>query len=91
MGTLFDDAAVFDDADAVGFADGGEAVSDDDGGTALHEGIEGFLNLFFGLGIEAGGGLVEEEDGGVFQDGPGDGHALALSAGEFDAALNSCA
>jgi len=87
MGALLHDGAIVHYADAVGFADGGQAVGDDDGGSALHEGIEGFLNLFFGFGIEAGGGFIEEEDSGVFEDGPGDGYALALATGEFDAAF----
>ena len=35
-----------------------------------------------GLGVEVGGGLVGEDDGGLGDEGPGDGHALALAAGE---------
>ena len=35
-----------------------------------------------GLGVEAGGGLVEEEDLGLVQQGAGEGHALALAGGE---------
>jgi hypothetical protein len=32
--------------------------------------------------VEAGGGFVEEEDGGFLDEGAGDGGALLLSAGE---------
>ena len=39
------------------------------------------------LGVDAGGGLVQEDDGGVLQDGPGDGDPLLLAAGERAAAL----
>jgi hypothetical protein len=87
MGATFEDASLLDDQDLVGAADGGEAVGDDKGGTALHEEVEAALDEGFGFGVEGAGGLVEDEDTGVGQDGAGDGEALALAAGEFDAAL----
>ena len=39
------------------------------------------------LAVERGGGLVEHQDRRVLQDHAGDGDALALAAGELDAAL----
>ena len=45
---------------------------------ALDEGPEGVA----GLGVEAGGRLVEEEDLGVVDQGGGEGDALLLAAGE---------
>ena len=36
-----------------------------------------------GLGIEVAGGLVGQDDGGAVDQGAGDGHALALAAGEL--------
>ena len=39
------------------------------------------------LRVDAGGGLVQNDDGGVFQNGAGDGDALLLTAGEGAAAL----
>src|SRR5438309_2095115 len=39
------------------------------------------------VGVEAAGGLVEQEDGRVAQDGAGDGDALPLAAGQLHAAL----
>ena len=87
VGALFDDAALVEDVDAVGIADGGEAVGDDDGAAVLHEGVEGFLNEAFCFRIDGSGGFVEEEDGGIFEEGAGDGEALFFSAGEFHAAF----
>lgn len=87
MGAAFDDLAVFHDEDLVGAADGGEAMGDDEGGAAAHEVGETFLDHGFGFGVEAGGGFVEDEDAGVGEDGAGDGDALFLAAGEFDAAF----
>ena len=43
--------------------------------------------LGLGLGVESGGGFVEEEDGGVADEGAGDGDALSLAHGEGGAAL----
>ncbi len=34
-------------------------------------------------GVQGGGGFVEEDDFGVHGQGPGDGDALLLAAGEF--------
>ncbi len=48
---------------------------------------EAGLDHGFGLGVERTGGLVEDEDARVGEDGAGDGEALALAAGELDAAL----
>jgi hypothetical protein len=84
---LLDDAALFEDEDAVHGAEGGEAVGDADDGAVFGEVVDGFLDFGFGLGIERGGGFVEDEDGGVADEGAGDGDALALAAGEALAAF----
>jgi hypothetical protein len=43
------------------------------------------------LGVEGGGGLVEDEQLGVAQIGAGEGDLLPLAAGELDAALEAAA
>lgn len=83
----FGDAAMFEDEDLICVADGGEAVGDDEAGAVGEEAVEGFLNEFFGGGIDAGGGFVEDEDGRVFEEGAGDGDALFFADAEADAAL----
>ncbi|MNI74783.1 hypothetical protein D3C73_1308900 [compost metagenome] len=45
------------------------------------------LDLAFGMGVQRAGGLVEQEDDGVLQDGAGDGHALLFAARQLQAAL----
>ena len=87
MAALLDDAAFLEHVDAVGVLDGGEAVGDDEGGAVGHEVVEGVLDLPLGFGVHGGGGFVEQEDGGVFEQGAGDGEALFFAAGEFDAAF----
>lgn len=38
-------------------------------------------------GVQAGGGLVEDDNGRVLEDGPGDGYALLLAARQLQPAL----
>ena len=40
------------------------------------------LDLGLALGVEGAGGFVEQQDRRVFQEGAGDGDALALTAGK---------
>ena len=76
------DAPFIEDEDAVGVLNGAEAVRDGEDGAAFCEGVEGGLDLVLAFGVEGGGGFVEYDDGGVFEEGAGDCDALALSAGE---------
>ncbi len=46
--------------------------------------VEDFV---FGVGVDAGEGVVEDEDAGTAEEGAGDGGALLLASGEGDAAL----
>src|SRR4051794_39950280 len=85
MGPTFDDASVFDDEDLVGTTDGRETVRDHEGGASPHEVRETFLDERFGLGVEARGRFVENENAGVGKDRAGYRDALALSARKFHA------
>src|SRR5690606_24756675 len=87
VGAAFDDSALVHDEDLVGGLDGGEAVRDHEGGAAAAEVLESVPDEGLALGVEAGGGLVEDEDARIGDDGARDGDALALAAGELDAAL----
>ena len=62
-------------------------MGDEDRGAALHGFAEAGEDLLFGVGVYAGQGVVEDQDGGIAEDGAGDGGALLLAAGEGDAAL----
>lgn len=59
VGAALYDAAFVEHADKVGVFNGGEAVGYYLGGTAVHQSVEGLLHEFLALGIEGGGGLVE--------------------------------
>src|SRR6476659_3204966 len=87
VGATLDDLAAVEDEDLVGVADGGEPVGDGHRGAALGEVVERLLHGALGAGVEGAGGLVEEQDGRVAQDGPRDRDALLLAAREPVAAL----
>src|SRR5690349_9899912 len=57
-----DDAAVLEHADAIGVANGGEAVRDKDGGAVAGGGEEAVEDFGFAAHVELGGGLIEQHD-----------------------------
>ena len=71
-----------DDDDVVGVADRAQTMGDDDGRPAFHESIQGSLDDFFTFRIEGGRRFIEDENAGIFENSPGDGNALALTAGQ---------
>src|ERR1035438_3729954 len=76
-----------EDGDAIGVADGGDAVGDEDGGASAHDFAEMVQDFVFGVGVDAGERVVEDQDAGAAQQGAGYGGALLLASGEGDAAL----
>ena len=63
MGPLLHDPAVPHDQDQGGVADGGQPVGHHKAGAALHERVKGLLDLQLRAGIDAGGGLVQDQHG----------------------------
>ena len=53
----------------------------------VHHPLQRQLDQVLGLGIHAGGGIVEDQDARVGQQGAGDRQALLLPAGKGHAAL----
>lgn len=89
MFSAFDDAPSFHDEDFVGGHDGGEAVGDDEGGSSPGYRIELALDGLFCAGVQGGCGFIEDEDGGVFEECPGNGDSLFFSSGEFEAPFSN--
>ncbi len=87
MVALLDDPAVAQDDDPVGVAHGREAVGDHDTGAPGHHYVEAGLDLLLGEGINAGGGLVEDEDRRVLQQHARQRDQLALAHRQTRAAL----
>lgn len=71
--------------DPVGQREGGAAVGDEEGGAARHDGPQRLVDLVLDAGVDGGGGVVEEEQPGVGEEGAGQRDALALAAGEGEA------
>src|SRR6476661_4673742 len=82
FGAALDDLAVLDDENLVRTPDGGEAVRDDDRGTAVQQPIERLLDQDLGRTIDVRRGLVEDEDARVGEQRAGDRNQLPLSRGE---------
>src|SRR6478735_7672169 len=78
---------MFEDDDLACAADRGEAVGDDYCGAAVEEALEASLDRFLRADGDVGGGLVEDEDAGLGEEGAGEGDQLALAGRELDAAL----
>src|SRR5699024_12452183 len=81
------DAVVRHDQDLVRTADGGEAVSDGDGGTVFRQRVQAHLNPVFAFIVQRAGCLVQNQYGRIFQENAGDGNALFLAAGEAGASF----
>ena len=86
--TALTNTVLRDNDDLVGVLDGGESVSDDDGGSAVAKLLERLLNEDLGRVIEGAGRLVKNEDRGVLEEDARDGNTLLLTARELD---TSCA
>ena len=87
MGALLDDVAVPHHKDEVCVPDGGQAVGDDEAGTAAHQVVHCGLDALFGAGIHAAGGLIQDQDAVVGQDGAGDGEQLLLALADVGSIL----
>ncbi len=87
MRAPFHDPAGLHHQDQVRGPDGGQPVRDDEGRPALQRLREGLLDGRLGGVVQVGGGLVQQDDPLPGEEQPGDGHALALTAGEAVAAL----
>ena len=87
MGTLFGDATLVENDDMVGVSNRRETVSDHQSGAPFGEMGERLMDQLFVDGVEMRRGLVKDEDRSIFEQGPGDGESLPLSAGKLNAAL----
>lgn len=68
-----------------------DAFDHDDGGAALGHPSQRPLDGGLGLVVDGRGGLDQQQDGRVAQDGPGDRDALALATGQLRAEASPAA
>jgi hypothetical protein len=87
VAAALDHLAVLQHDDAVGIADGGEAVGDDEAGAALQQLGQRLLDLPLGVAVDIGRGLVEHQDLGVGDQRAGEAQQLALAQRQVAAAL----
>lgn len=79
--TLFGDASVIEDDDAVAGEDRPGPVRDDEG-RQVAPCAQRSVQVVLAVRIEVGGGLIENEDGGASEKCAGEGHPCTLPAGE---------
>ena len=82
-----DDAAVVEHDDLIGQRDRREAVGDHERRAPGHRLVERELDALLGRGVDRRGGVVEDQHARVGQQRAGDRQALALAAGQRQAAL----
>ena len=87
VGAVGKNAALVHDVNDIGLNDGAEAVGDDQAGAVGAQSGESSLNEMLRFYIDGGSGLIEEQDGGVFEESACEGEALALSAAQENAAF----
>ena len=83
----FGDCAFIEHHNIVRAADRGKAMGDHENGAPYHQVRERLLHEFFGFGVEFRGGLIENQDWRILQQGAGDGDALPLAAAQPLAAI----
>ena len=74
-----DDAAVFENHDGIGVADGGQAVRNHKRGASAHDAVHTALDELFGARVDARSGLVQDEHRRVGDGHARDGEQLALA------------
>ena len=79
------DCAVVEQDHPVGEGDGGEPVGDQDRGAVGATGIECGVDAFFDGDVDGAGGVVEDQNLWVGEQGSGDGESLTLTAGQGEA------
>ena len=80
MGSLLHDPAAVEDHQTVGSPYGAEPVGNDQGRTPHQELAQGILDQPLALGIQVAGGLVQNEDRGILENGAGNGDSLSLAS-----------
>ena len=72
----------------IGLLNSGKAMRDDQRGAPSHQHLQRLLDQVFGLRIQRGGGLIQQQDRRIAQQRAGDGDALALPARQTRPALS---
>ena len=87
MCALLGDAAIFQHNDLIGICHGGQAMGNHQHGAPFGCAFQRALYLALGFGVEGAGGLVEQQQRRVFQQGARNAHALFFPARQFQPPL----
>src|SRR5690606_35317220 len=79
---LLDDLAVFQHHNLIGHGDGRELVGNHDQGALATQTSQGLGNGSLVFGIQCGSGFVHQQNGGVLDQGAGNGDTLTLATGQ---------
>ena len=88
MGAPGRDVSILQHQDLIGVHDGGKPVGYHDQRFFFCQPADGLLQLILVFRVNEGRGLVQNDDGRVLEDGPGDGKALPLPAGQPRAGIS---
>src|SRR5258708_18614103 len=87
MGAVPNDVATIKNNNGIGVANSRKTVGDDKGGATFHQTLQGFFDQSFGLGVQAGGSFVQNQDAWIAVKRTGDGDTLALATRESRSVL----
>ena len=91
VSALLRQPALSDDQDLVAVDHSGQSVGDDNRGAALGGALQSRHDGLLSDGVQAGGGLVEDKYGSVFQDSPEHSHGrLVLDKDRYLAMATRC-
>ena len=85
MGAPLNDLSAVQHQDLIRIADRLQPVSDHQNGLVPSQGFNGLLQPVLILRVYIGGGFIQNHDGSILQDSPGDGDSLLLAAGKTGA------
>ncbi len=89
MRAEFDDVAVVQDGNLISIAHGGNTVRDKNCGAALHYFPQMVQNFVFGMRVDAGERIIENQDARVADQSSRNSGTLLLATGKRDAALTN--
>ena len=81
MRALFADAAVFQHDDAIGIANGGQAMGDNKRRSFMHQAFERITESAFTFVVERACGFVQDDQRRILEEDPRDAQALPLPGG----------
>src|SRR5262245_48136773 len=89
MRPLFGDSSVAKHHDALGIANGREAMGDDEGGAIVSKLLQRVLHCLLALVIQRACRLIKNDDRRILEEDARDAQPLLLSTRELDSALTN--